>query len=212
MTDYASSSDILRREIEAQSEEEAAGILDQARQDAERILKQAAGDAASDREKVLAGARMQADTERKRVLSGVQLEIKKQRLRSREEMIERIFAEVRNKLQEFRTRPGYADFLHTCILEGGMAVDQDDLKLICGTMERKILKPAFLRTVRDALAKLGRSCRLELDDATEEEGGVLVVSADGRMRFDNRFSARIRRKEQALRLAIIKALEDQQES
>lgn len=204
MTDHEVSSEVLCREIRTQSESEASSILEEAEKDVERIRQKAAQDAEKDREKTLSGAQIQAGASRRKMLSSVHLEVKKQTLRNREAILARIFQEVRKKLDAFRSDGEYAEFLMACVVEGALAVESETIQVVCGKTEEKKLTPAALESIQKTLAQEGRVCRLELTEGDDGEGGVLVQSSDGRMRFDNRFSARIRRMEHRLRLEAMK--------
>ncbi len=206
MADQEVSSEVLRREIQAQSETEASGILEQAEKNAEKIQRQAAQDAEKGQEKTLEDARIQAAAIRKKLLSSVHLEVKKQTLNNREAIFDRMFEEVRKKLKDFRSRPEYVEFLKSCVIEGVMAVEADAILIRCGKIEKERLSPDVIQFIQKALLDKGRQCRLELADSGDDEGGVLIQSADGRMRFDNRFQARIRRMEHRLRLEVMKTV------
>ena len=206
MADQEVASEILCREIQAQAENEASGILEQAEKEAEKIRKQAAQDAEKDQEKALEDARDQAAAIRKKLLSSVHLEVKKQTLNNREAIFDRMFKEVRKKLKDFRSRPEYVEFLKSCVIEGVMAIETDTILIRCSQIEKERLSPDEIQSIQKMLSDKGRQCRLELADSGDDEGGVLVQSADGRMRFDNRFSARIRRMEHRLRLEVMKTV------
>lgn len=203
MTDLASS-DILCREITQQSENEAATILEQARKDADQILKTAQADAQKEREKVLAEARTQATAESRRVLSGVHLEVKKQTLRNREAVIARVFDAVRKELENFRKEPNYDSFLESLIFEGIFALESDRFKLCFGKQEADLFESKIRGRVIEILSGQGRSCTLDVSVVPESEGGVLILSEDGRMSYDNRFSARLKRLETDMRLEVMK--------
>jgi vacuolar-type H+-ATPase subunit E/Vma4 len=49
-----------------------------------------------------------------------------------------------------------------------------------------------------------REVKITLCASKEDEGGVLITSKDGRTRFDNRFSALIKRNMDAMRLTVMK--------
>jgi vacuolar-type H+-ATPase subunit E/Vma4 len=204
--EVTASSEVLCREIQTQSESEATSILEEAQKDVEKIRQQAAQDAEKERGKILADAQNHAEASRKKMLSSVHLEVKKQTLKNREAILSRIFEEVRKKLEDFRGQADYAEFLKACAIEGALAVESEAIQVVCGKTEKKILSAAVLAAIQKTLAKEGRACRLALADGADEEGGVLVQSSDGRMRFDNRFSARIKRMEHRLRLEAMKAV------
>lgn len=199
-------SKILQKEIREQSETEAAVIMEQAEKEAERILDQARSEAEKIQSEMLRKAEKQAESIRKRILSGVHLEIKKQNLQAREEMLSQLFQLVQEKLERFRKSPKYASALENMIIEGALALGSEKPELVVGDVEKKLLSKQMLIKIEKHLAKEGLKVQLSLSDQKLNEGGVVVISSDGRARFDNRFSARIRRNQDAMRVLAIKEL------
>lgn len=198
------SSEVLCQEIEAQSEREAAEILEQAEKEGQTLLRQAEKEAEKIRSEVLARADQQAEQVRKRILSGVHLEIKKQQLRDRELLMDDVLVRVRKKLDAFRSEPAYKPVLTAWIHEGLEAMDSEDVILQCGSAEAGLLDKKTLDTILTRIKKeTGRVLSVQVEKTGEPEGGVLILSADRRVRYDNRFSARIRRLEQQIRLDVM---------
>ena len=199
-------SKILQEEIREQSEAEAAVILEQAEKEAGRII----GDAESEARKIRSDLIKKAETKavgiRKRILSSVHLETKKQNLNAREEMLSKLFRLVQEKLEQFRKAPEYGSFLETAVIEGALALGFEKLHILAGEIERKLLSRQSLDRIEKQLDKEDRKVNLLLSDEKIDEGGVIVTSEDGRARFDNRFSARIRRNQDEMRLLAIKKI------
>ncbi len=206
MKEESTASKKLQEEIREQSEAEAAVILEQAEKEAGRII----GDAESEAQKIRSGLIKKAKTEaegiRKRILSSVHLEIKKQNLKAREEMLSKLFLLVQEKLEQFRKSPDYGSFLETAVIEGALALGFENLSILTGDVERKLLSKQSLNRIVKQLDQEGRKVKLLLSDEKIDEGGVIVASQDGRARFDNRFSARIRRNLDEMRLLAIKKI------
>lgn len=206
MKEKSAPSKILQEEIREQSEAEAAVILEQAEKEAGRIIGDAESEARKIRSDLIKKAETRADGIRKRILSSVHLEIKKQNLKAREEMLSKLFLLVQEKLEQFRKSPDYGSFLETAVIEGALALGFKNLCVLAGEIERKLLsKPSLDRIVKQ-LNQEGRKVNLSLSDEKIDEGGVIVTSEDGRARFDNRFSARIRRNLDEMRLLAIKKI------
>ena len=198
------SSDILCKEINAQSKAEAETILEQAEKEAAKIIKEAEKQADKTIAEWVQKAESSAEGIQRRILSGVHLEVKKQALRSREVIIQSIMQNLLKKLDAFREEPPYLDVLKQWIQEGAMAVDGEAYELECGEIEHNLITKSVLDELAGELKKLKQSdVTLRLSNIIHKEGGVVVVHADGRTRFDNRFSARIKRDENALRLKIM---------
>lgn len=199
------SSDALLQVIEEQSQKEAESILEQAEKDAKTVLEKADGEAESIRSEILRKSRMQVEGIRKRILSGVHLEIKKQQLQNRELIITGLLKKVEEKFQSLRATDSYGDILRFWIGEGIHALQEADLCLVPGELERKWLTSEFLAQIVDK-SGLDRSVSLKLSRKTLIEGGIIIESEDGRMRFDNRFQARMRRMQETMRQFINKQL------
>jgi len=205
MEQAGQSSEVLRREIEEQSQSEAAGILEQADKDIQALIGQAQAEADRIRKDILDKAEKQAEQIRKRILSGVHLEIKKQHLRNREILLDEIVQDVRKELNAFRSKPDYEDVLIQFVLEGVRAIEGDEMILICGSEESKHLK-----SIQQVIHRTtGRSIQMRIEKHDSEDGGVLLLSADRRIRYDNRFSARMKRMEQTIRLDVMKTIFEQ---
>ncbi len=206
MEEQKTSSEVLRKEILEQSKAEAKSILDQAEQEKAKALSESKVSAEQVRAETLRKVQLQADAARKRVLSGVHLEVKKQTLQAREEAVRKISGMVREKLDTFRRAKEYGPFLRKLVMEGVLALDSGNLTVVPGDVERPLLTAGFLNGIADEAAKLGKTVRLTLSKNTLPEGGVMLESEDGRTRFDNRFSARLQRYDDAMRMVAARAL------
>lgn len=200
-----SSSDILRREIQDQSQKEAAEIVGQAEREAKGILDRARAEGEKVRAELLKKAETQADAVRKRILSGVHLDVKRQNLRTREELISRLFQAVEERLNRFRKTKAYIDSLKKLVIEGVLALDAGTIRILSGNVERKLLTKKLLSEVKKEVhQRTGREVKLMRSDQVLQEGGVVLVSSDDRMLFDNRFSARMQRMQHQMRLEVVK--------
>lgn len=205
MEDQHASSDILRQEILNQSEKEVQMILDRAEKESRALLD----NAGIEEEKILAEslqkAKMQAEGIRRKILSGVHLEIKRQTLRAQEELIVNLFRSVEEKLNRFRSEKAYIPFLKQLILEGIRALDGHEFKILPGDKERKILTGAFLTQIEKTVEKkVQKKVKLSVMKQSLPEGGVVLVTGDEKMRFDNRFSTRIKRFQNTMRIEAVK--------
>ena len=205
MAEKSSSSGILQKEIESQSTREAKEILEQAEREANRILDGARKEAEKIRAEILRKAEGQAEGIRRKILSSVHLEVKNQTLRTREDLLTKIFQEVMKKLDAFHRTKGYEKYLKKLVIEGVLALDTDKIRILSGDVEKKRLNDAMVAQIQKEVKKqTGRTMSISLADQVLPESGVVMVSADERMLFDNRFSTRIRRLQNELRLEAIK--------
>jgi len=200
------SSDVLQKEIQNQSQREAEMILSQADKEAKQILDAARSEAERIRGDIIGKAENQAATIRKKILSGVHLEVKRQTLRVREELLAKIFNGVEERLHAFRKTEGYTDYLQKLVIEGILALDTDTIQILSGDVEKKLLshEGVITKIENNVRERIGRKIKLNLSKRVLPEGGVVLVSSDERMLFDNRFPARMKRMKNEMRLEAVK--------
>ncbi len=209
MEDQHASSEVLRQEILSQSEKEVQMILDRAEKESKTLLDNAQAEEKRILADSLQRAKLRADGIRKKILSGVHLEIKRQTLRAREELIESLFQAVKEKLDHFRSEKAYVPFLKKLIIEGVLALDGNEIKILPGDKERKILTGAFITQFEKTVQKeYQKKVKLTLMKQSLPEGGVVLVTGDEKMRFDNRFSTRMKRLQNTMRLEAVKRMLD----
>ena len=156
---------------------------------------------------MLRKAEMQAEGIRRRLLSGLNLEIRKQNLQEREDMIAGLFQRLVEKYKAFRRTEDYANVLKHWIREGIEALQEPDLHLVTGDVERKWLTREFLQQIeKETASESGRSVSLNLSGENISEEGVIIESGDGRLRFDNRITSRIQRNRKTMRLFVYEQL------
>ncbi len=200
-----SSSVVLRKEIQDQSEAEAAALLEQAEKEAQRIFDEARAEAEKIKADILKKAEIQAEGVRKKVLSSVRLEVKRQTLRTREALVLEIFSGVAEKIEAFRKTKGYLPVLKNLVMEGVLALDADMVHVLAGDVERKLLtKKIFSEVEKGIRQRRKKKVKLEFSGRTIPDAGVILMSSDGRTQFDNRFSTRMGRMQDAMRLVVAK--------
>jgi vacuolar-type H+-ATPase subunit E/Vma4 len=200
------SADALRKEILERSGADAKSVIEQAESDAARVKAEAKSEAEKFQAETLKKAAAQAEAVRKRILSGVHLEVKKRHLQVMEETLTGIFWLVKGRLEDFRKDKRYGAFLEKLAIEGIEALDSAEIQLLPGAAERPLLTRDRLAAIEKEAETRKRKVRLVLSDQTLTDGGVVMVSGDGRTRFDNTFSARIRRYQGELRLTAMKLI------
>ncbi|MBN2414753.1 hypothetical protein JXO52_02875 [bacterium] len=195
-------------EIRDQSQKDADAVLEQARKESARLIEEARKRAGAARAEVLEKAAAQAEAARKRILSGVHLEIKKRRMAAQETVITDTVEHLRKKLLDFRKSDEYGDFLDGMIAEGAASLNGGRLLITAGDRERTLLSGQRLKRITAGLKKQYADIELSLADDALTEAGVVMVTADGRMRFDNRFSTRLQRMDHSIRLQVSRFLEE----
>ena len=200
-------SQVLRQEILEQSQSEADEILNQAKREVARMEKDAGLEAEKIKSEILRKANTQADALKRRLLSGVHLDVKRRLLQARESLLSVVFVQLKERLEAFRRSGEYPSFLERLILEGVHALDSDEVWIQGGDIEQKILTSSVLKDVQKKAAQNDqRTVQLKLHETVSDQSGVVLVSKDGRTRFDNRLSARIERMKEDLRLDAMKLI------
>jgi vacuolar-type H+-ATPase subunit E/Vma4 len=206
MAQENASADALRKEILERSGADAKALIEQAESDAAAVKAAAKSDAEKFQAETLKKAASQAEAVRKRILSGVHLEVKKRHLQVMEQTLSGIFQQVRDRLEAFRKDKNYGAFLEKLTIEGIEALDSAEIRLLPGATERPLLTRDRLAAIEKEAEKRMKKVSLVLSDQTLADGGVVLVSGDGRTRFDNSFSARIRRYQVELRMTAMKLI------
>ncbi len=194
--------EILLHEIQVQSQTEAEAVLQQARKEADQLLKTAQKNADKSCEDIIHKAEAQAGNIKKRILSSVHLEIKKQYLKAREIMVQKVIDAIWQKIYAFCDSEAYCSVLKAMIIEGVTALDGYSMIIKPGRAERKLITNQMINGIESQVKGL----QLKLSDTDISEPGIIIETTDGRTRFDNRFSARIKRFQNAIRLATLREI------
>ena len=204
MEDQHASSGILQKEIRSQSEKEVSTILERAEKEAQKILDDARSDAESIRSDHLRKAEARAEGIRKRILSGVHLEVKRQTLRTREELLSKIFSGVEAKMNALRKTKAYGNIVKKWVIEGILALETEMVRVLPGDVEKEFLtKEVLTQAEKEIQERTGRKVTITVAERILPDAGVVVVSSDERMLFDNRFSTRIQRRKNEMRLEAV---------
>ena len=207
--DQKSTSDVIREEIRNQSQNEADAILAQGEKEALQILDSARAEAEKIHDDLIQKAEIQAEGIRKKILSGVHLEVKRQTLRARESLLSTIFDKIKEKLFAFRQTEAYANYLKRLVAEGMTALDAETIQVLGGDVERALLQRDFIKEIeKDVLARTGREIKLKVSERILPESGVVLVSSDEKMLFDNRLTTRMQRMRSQMRLKAVKRVMD----
>lgn len=207
MSEAKSSPDILGQEIRTQSEKEADSILNQANAEAAQIIKRAQEQGDEIRHEILKKAQAQADQVKRKILSSVHLEVKRQKLNTREKILSQLFQLVESKLEAFSQDKVYASFLKKLVVEGILAIDSESVRLLPGQTEKVLLTKQMLGQIKkEVQSTTGWSPEIAIAERPLPDSGVVIVSSDERMLFDNRFKTRIQRNQNEMRLEAVKRI------
>ncbi|WP_456483655.1 V-type ATP synthase subunit E [Methanopyrus kandleri] len=180
----------LERKILEDAEKEAEEILEEAKRDAERIREKAEREAEEMRREILDRARREAETRRRREIAQAKLEVRQERLRVKEEYIEKAIERAEEKIRELAEegRKEYLEFLKRSAIEAVNAISSDEVVLRANENDLMLLDE-MLSEIRDETGK-----DVELGEPVEVVGGVIAESKDGSEAYDNTVDARLRRR------------------
>lgn len=207
MSEVQSSPDVLGQEIRNQSENEVESILSQARAEAKQIVNKAQVEANGIRDDIVKKAETRADQVKRKILSGVHLEVKRQKLNTREKILDQIFKRVASQLEAFCQTDAYAPLLQKLVAEGILAINVESVRVLPGKIEKSLLTEKMLSQIKkDVQSSTGWSPEIVVAERPLPDTGVVIVSSDERMLFDNRFKTRIQRNQNEMRLEAVKRI------
>jgi len=148
--------------------------------------------------KILETSVKQAESLKRQIVGAAELEARNAQLKALEKAIVEVFDSATKELQEGLGKR-YEEALARLVSEG-VDVIGPRATVRCRSKDQK--------AVSAAIRKLGGGqSRLTIDDEPIETlGGVVMSSADGSVRFDNTFEARLERMRPALRMVVSTAL------
>jgi vacuolar-type H+-ATPase subunit E/Vma4 len=192
-----------------------AGIEDEARQEEEKILAEARQQAADKRkygdqkiETLLDDTRRRAEQQageiRRRMASTVELEVRRRSLRLRDTVLQDLMKRVEERMKTRIETPGYRTVLRDWIVEAARGLSVEAAEVNTGTEERALIDDALLR---EAMEILEHKVKLTLSNADPLNGqGVVLISTDGRLAFNNQVRTRIRRHRREIQQLVHDAL------
>src|SRR6266705_1310787 len=193
----AESLEKLHNRILSDARLKAAGIVEQAEEQAKQILEESQAQAQRDAHDILSKASLEAESIRRSILSS---RIRANRLRILEEknkIVQSVLKSVEQRLSDIARSDQFESTLKRLVLEAIEAVGADNA----------IVKVGFRNAERKSLQSLGQTVAkgtkfLAEETAIDELGGVIASDHEGKMRFNNSFKARIERLDNQLRTTI----------
>lgn len=177
--------------IREESSEEAEFLLGKAHKERERILSEASKEAQGRARAVLSAAEKEIAQMRKRIFSTVTMEKRRVRLEAKSLFIADVIAAVNREAGNFRSGGDYVKFLREAILEGIKVIDDKKAQVFYSHLDEGVIS-----RLSDLPAEFKKSDFGEI--------GVIVQSQDGRLLFDNRFSARLKRAYDEIYMKLLK--------
>ena len=201
MNTEAQDIEMLSRAILTEVRDEAEQIKAEAQAKAEAIRKRAQGQAEQERKAILERAREDAERLRGQGVATAQLKARSLQLTNREQLLDRVFKTVREKLADVQKRPDYDQIAAMLLREALQQLRVNKAEIRADKTTRSILE-------KKALDEISKELNGQFTSAgTLEEGtGIVVDAADGRLHYDNTLETRLIRLEGSLRSAVYKTL------
>ena len=192
--------EMLERAILTEAQDEAEQIRAEATTKAEAIRKRAQERAEAERKAILDRARQDAERLESQAVATAQLKARSVQLAHREELLERVFKTVKEKLAGVQDLPNYDQIAASLLREAltQLRANQADVRADERTQES--LK-------KGALAEISKELNGEYTLGALEEGtGIVVDAADGKLHYDNTLATRLDRLQSTLRSSVYKIL------
>jgi len=193
--------EMLARAILTEARDEADQIKADAQEKADAIRKRAQEQADAERKAILDRAREEAERLRGQAVATAQLKGRSTQLTHREQLLERVFKIVREKLPEVQNRPDYDEIVAMLLREALTQLQVNKAEVRADEVTNKILKKGALRDVSKEL-----NGEFNDGDVLEEGTGLVVNAADGKLHYDNTLETRLRRLQGVLRSSVYQVL------
>jgi V/A-type H+-transporting ATPase subunit E len=201
MTPEAQDIEMLSRAILTEVRDEAEQLKADAKEKAEAIRRRAQEQAEQERKAILDRAREDAERLRGQAVATAQLKARSLQLTHREQLLDRVFKTVREKLAEVQKRPDYDQIAAQLLREALVQLRVNKAQIRGDKTTQGILE-------KKALAEISKELNGQFTSAgTLEDGtGIIVDAADGRLNYDNTLETRLERLESTLRASVYKIL------
>ena len=193
--------DMLERAILTEARDEADQIKAEAKKQADAILKRAQEQAEEERDAILDRARQDAERLRSQVIATAQLKARSLQLAHREQLLDRVFKAVKEKLPEIQKRPDYDQIAAMLLREALTQLRVNKAEIRADKITQNFLEKGTLDEISREL-----NGQFTFAGALEEGIGVIVDAADGKIHYDNTLETRLHRLQSALRASVYRVL------
>ena len=193
--------DMLERAILTEARDEAEQRKAKAKEKADAIRKRAQEQAGAERKAILEQARQDAERLRSQAVATAQLKSRSVQLAHREQLLDRVFKTVKEKLPDVQKRPDYDQIAAVFLREALVQLRVNTAEIRADKATQNFLK-------KGALDEISKELKGQFTIAGElDEGlGVIVDAADGKLHYDNTLATRLNRLKSTLRASVYKVL------
>ena len=172
--------DEICSKIKEESSEEAGSILAKAHKEKERLLFEASKAAQEQASRILQDNDEKIKNATEKAFSIINMEKRKISLEGKSLFVDDVIAAVKKEAENYRANANYEKFLKEAILEGVMIIGETNVQVFYSPLDE------------DLIARF-KNIPVEFKKGSFLDLGVTVQSPDGRVSFDNTFSARLKR-------------------
>ena len=193
------------KQIDKDAENEVNKLLERARSEVQDILAQAKAESQARTAAAQRENEKEIEKDKDRILSTLNLEKKRLILEGKQSLVEKVLAGIRQKAVRFRGDRLYGEFLVKGVLEGMRVLDVANAVVYYAAVDEHIFNSDFVKKLTDRCsAVMHTPCVLKFTKSDFKDLGVIINSMDGRMMYDNRFSARLERMYDDIYMALLK--------
>jgi vacuolar-type H+-ATPase subunit E/Vma4 len=193
--------EMLERAILTEARENADQVKAEATEKVDAIRKRAQQKAEEERQTILDRARQDAERLRSQAVATSQLKARSLELARREQLLDRVFKAVKEKLPEMQKRQDYDQIAALLLREALSQLKVKKADIRADETTQKSLKKGALEEISKEL-----NGEFTIAGTLEEGHGVVVDAADGKLHYDNTLETRQERLQSTLRASVYKVL------
>ena len=197
--------EMLERAILSEARDEADQIKAEAKEKVDAIRKRAQERAEAEGRAILDAARQDVERLRGQAVATAQLKARSAQLAHREQLLDRVFKTVKEKLPEVQKRPDYDQIAALLLREALVQLRVNKAEIRADKSTQSFLE-------KSALAETSKELngQFTIGAPLEEGSGVVVNAADGKLNYDNTLETRLNRLQGTLRASVYKILMGEQ--
>ena len=193
--------EMLQRAILGEARDASEQIKAEAKEKADAIRKRAQEQAEQERKAILDAATQDAERLRSQAVATAQLKARSVQLAHREQLLDRVFKMVEEKLPDIQKRPDYDQIATLLLREALVQLRVNKAEIRADKMTQGILEKKALDEISSEL-----DGQFTMADTLEEGTGIVVNAADGKLHYDNTLETRLDRLQGELRSSVYKVL------
>jgi V/A-type H+/Na+-transporting ATPase subunit E len=196
---------MLERAILSEARDKAEQIRAEAKEKVDAIRKRAQERAEAERKAILDKAQQDADRLRGQSAATAQLKARSTQLAHREQLLDRVFKAVKEKLPEVQKRPDYDQIAALLLREALVQLRVNKAEIRADKTTQTSLEKSALNEISKEL-----NGQFTIGEPVEEGIGIFVNAADGKLNYDNTLETRLDRLQSTLRASVYKILMGEQ--